>query len=113
MAGDSPLTDLAFSILLALKDEELHGYGLLQRLREMVGRASLRTGTVYAALARLQDAGLVAERFRAPSPDDDGRRRYYGITPRGLAAAQAEATRLQAILELARRKDVLPEAAGS
>jgi len=105
-----PLTDLAFTVLVSLKDRELHGYALLKELRARTGRQRLRTGTVYAALARLQDDGLVEE---APAPRDteveeDQRRRYYRLTARGLAAARAEASRLEDLLRLARDKDLLP-----
>ena len=71
-----PLTDLAFGVLLALKDDARHGYALIQQLRERSGRAKLRTGTVYAALARMQDQGLVREStdggrtWSAPSSTD-------------------------------------------
>ena len=103
-----PLTDLAFSVLLALKDEELHGYALVKRLRALDGRASLRTGTVYAALARLQDDGLVMDVDHSFADGEDVRRRYYQITDPGLQAARAEAERLSKILGIARIKDVLP-----
>lgn len=110
MADDLPLTDLAFNILVALTREELHGYALVKRLRELEGRASLRTGTVYAALARLQDQAWVEE-VDPPTGDEDGRRRYYGITDAGLAVARAEAARLADVLGMARSKDLLRDPA--
>ncbi len=103
-----PLTDLAFTILVTLKDQELHGYALLKELRSRTGRERLRTGTVYAALARLQDEGLVGEAQAPADTLDDERRRYYRLTPEGVAAARAEATRLSDLLGLARGKDLLP-----
>lgn len=105
-----PLTDLAFNILVTLKDTELHGYALIKELRARTGRESLRTGTVYAALARLEDEGLLEE-VDAPSDVDesDSRRRYYRLTDLGLAAARAEARRLTEILGVARSKDLLPQ----
>ena len=102
-----PLTDLAFNVLLALSDRSLHGYALLKELRGRTGREGLRTGTVYAALARLQDDGLVEE---VGQPSGDDRRRHYAPTPLGRAAARAEAERLRELLAVARRKRVLPEA---
>lgn len=110
--GDAvPLTDLAFNILVALTDEPLHGYELVKRLREFEGRDTLRTGTVYAALARIQDAGWVAD---AEPPDDavDGRRKYYRITQEGVAAARSEAARLRTVLANAQEKRLLRDAAG-
>ena len=105
-----PLTDLAFGVLLALKDDARHGYALIQQLRQRSGRAKLRTGTVYAALARLQDQGLVREsKSTRGDGDSDQRRRYFVITSRGLAAAKAEASRLSEILDIARQKDLIPD----
>lgn len=110
---DLPLTDLAFNILLALTDEDLHGYALLKRLRERTGREKLRTGTVYAALTRMQDDGLVEESGNRPAADrDDERRRYYRATGRGVEVARAEARRLSELLAVARSKDLLPDAPG-
>lgn len=105
-----PLTDLAFNILVSLKDRHRHGYALIKELRVRTGRRRLRTGTVYAALARLEEAGLVAEVEDPDEPDDeDARRRYYGLTDLGVEVARAEARRLQEILELARSKELLPK----
>lgn len=111
MAGSLPLTDLAFNILVALAGEELHGYALIKRLRELEGRDSLRTGTVYAALARLEEEGWVTE-SEPPGSEDDARRRYYRITPSGTRIARAEAARLSGILDLARHRRLLEEPAG-
>jgi DNA-binding PadR family transcriptional regulator len=110
MTDSLPLTDLSFNILVALTNEELHGYALVKRLRELEGRASLRTGTVYAALARLQEQGWVAQ-GDPPADDEDPRRRYYRITREGSSAARAEAARLSEVLGLARSKDLLREPA--
>lgn len=102
-----PLTDLAFHILVAVKDQELHGYALLQALRERTGRERLRTGTVYAALARLRDEGLLEEVDGPSAPGEDERRRYYRLTADGVRVARAEAARLAELLELARGKKLL------
>jgi len=110
MTDGLPLTDLAFNILVALTDEELHGYALIKRLREQEGRELLRTGTVYAALARLGDQGWVVD-SEGPGDDEDPRRRYYRITAAGLAAARSEAARLADVLLEARRKRLLAEPA--
>lgn len=107
------LTDLAFNILVSLADEALHGYALIKLLRARTGRAGLRTGTVYAALARLEESGMVEEADGpASEADADDRRRYYRITDGGLEAARAEAARLHELLSVAREKDLLREAGG-
>lgn len=105
-----PLTDLAFNILVSLQGDELHGYALIKTLRERTGRERLRTGTVYAALARLQEEGLVEEAASRGSRDsDDERRRYYRVTGLGSDVARAEAARLAELLSVARMKNLLPE----
>lgn len=110
MPNPLPLTDLAFNILVALAGEELHGYALIKRLRELEGRDSLRTGTVYAALARLEEEGWVTEAV-PPRSDEDARRRYYRITPSGIGIARAEAARLAGVLDLARHRHLLGDPA--
>ncbi|MGD2070952.1 MAG: PadR family transcriptional regulator [Gemmatimonadota bacterium] len=107
------LTDLAFNILVALAERDLHGYALVKQLREMDGRASLRTGTVYAALARLEDAGWISTVAGHPGEDVDDRRRYYRVTADGLQAARGEAVRLAAILDRAGDRGLLPDGSGA
>lgn len=103
-----PLTPISFEVLLALMDGDLHGYAILQRVEaRLTGRLPLRTGTMYRALARLMDEGLI-ERTGA-SDDDDPRRRNYRITAHGRATARAEARRLADQVEAARAHRLLPE----
>lgn len=103
-----PLTPISFEVLLALMDGDLHGYAILQRVEaRLAGRLPLRTGTMYRALARLMDEGLI-ERTGA-SDDDDPRRRNYRITAHGRATARAEARRLADQVEAARAHRLLPE----
>ena len=103
-----PLTPISFEVLLALHDSELHGYAILQTVEErLAGKLPLRTGTMYRALARLMDEGLI-ERTGTGS-DDDPRRRYYRITAFGRQTAKAEAKRLADQVEAARARNLLPE----
>jgi DNA-binding PadR family transcriptional regulator len=88
-----------FLMLTALAAGTLHGYGLIQEVADLsAGRVKLRAGTVYGALDRLQETGLVeVEREEVV----DGRlRRYYQLTSDGSASLAAEAGRmkLQAVL---------------
>jgi DNA-binding PadR family transcriptional regulator len=102
-----PLTPISFEILLALMDEDQHGYGILQAVEARVGTVlPLRTGTVYRALARLLDEGFIAETGGAD--DEDDRRRTYRITPDGRAIAKAEAERLAGQVAAARAHRLLP-----
>lgn len=103
-----PLTPISFEVLLALMDGDLHGYAILQRVEaRLAGKLPLRTGTMYRALARLMDEGLI-ERAGAID-DDDPRRRNYRITAHGRATARAEARRLADQVEAARTHRLLPE----
>jgi DNA-binding PadR family transcriptional regulator len=105
-----PLSPHQFQILLALTDAERHGYGIILEIAERTrGAMRLGTGTLYTALARLAENGLVADSARRPSPaDDDDRRRYYRLTPLGRAVLRAEAARLEALVRQARRKGIQP-----
>ncbi len=106
----SPLRPIEFEILLTLAHGERHGYAILQ---EMEGRNSgafaLGTGTMYRALRRLVDGGLVAPAERRPPSDSsDERRRYYAITPQGRRVAVAEAARMARLVNAARTSGLLP-----
>jgi len=75
-------------ILQALTDgEERHGYAIMCAVEEHTsGRVILGPGTLYRAIGHLLDDGLIVQTDRRPDPAlEDERRRYYRITPRGLA----------------------------
>lgn len=103
-----PLTPVAFEILLALADEERHGYSILQEVEGRSGGAiSLHAGTLYRALARLLESDLIEELKHSPDPSSDERRRYYRLTQRGIAVARAEVGRLEGQLAAARTRRLL------
>ncbi len=82
-----------FLILAALAAEPLHGYGVIQEVTQLsAGRVTLRPGTLYGALDRLVEQGLVvADREEVV----DGRlRRYYRLSDEGAAVLETEAARL-------------------
>jgi DNA-binding PadR family transcriptional regulator len=101
-----PLTPQQFHILLALVDGHRHGYGIIRDVEERTdGALRLGTGTLYTALARLEDLTLVDESARrAAAHEDDRRRKYYQLTALGRAVLQAETDRLNALVRHARRK---------
>jgi DNA-binding PadR family transcriptional regulator len=101
------ITALTFEILLALSDEDRHGYGII---KEIEGRDSPApsTGAMYLALHRMQAEGLVRQ-VPAPSESGDARRRYYRITDDGRGAAQRESERLSRLVAAARSKKLLAE----
>jgi len=100
------LTVASYQILLALAAKDRHGYAILKVVeRQTEGAIRLGPGTLYAAIRRLEDAGLIAESDWRPDPDlDDQRRRYYRLTASGRAALIAETDRLQATVRHARRQ---------
>jgi DNA-binding PadR family transcriptional regulator len=104
-----PLTPATFQILLALVGGERHGYAIMREVAEgSAGAVRLGPGTLYGSLKRLLDAGLVEEGAERADPQlGDERRRYYRITPFGLAVARAEARRMDGVVRAARRKRLL------
>jgi DNA-binding PadR family transcriptional regulator len=101
-----PLTQSVFHILLALADEERHGYGIMQDVATQTsGALQLGPGTLYGCLKRMLAAGLVEESDERPDPMlDDERRRYYRMTPLGGRVVRAEAQRLAGAVLAARSK---------
>jgi len=93
-----------FHILLALADEDRHGYAIIQDVALRTGgELKLSAGTLYRSIQRMLEQGLIVETRERPAPeDDDQRRRYYRITAAGAAAAKAEARRLAQLVKMAR-----------
>ena len=107
-----PLTPATFHILLALVDEERHGYAIMQEVAERTdGTMKLGPGTLYGSLKRMLEQGLVEESDERADPAlDDERRRYYRLTRDGLAVARVEARRLEELVRAARRKKLIGRA---
>ena len=103
------LSAQVFQILLSLIDSDMHGYALIQDIRERTrGEISLTASTLYAATKRLLAAGWIDEiDYDSPPPDHDDRRRYYRISAAGRAAARGEALRLERLTAMAREKRLL------
>lgn len=95
-----PLKPVDLSLLLALSEEERHGYGLVQEIAERTdGLMHLDPGNLYRVIKRLADDGLVAESERRAAPDlGNERRRYYRLTALGGRVLAAELHRLRALL---------------
>lgn len=112
--GHLPLRPIEFEILLVLVGGDSHGYAIITEAKERwPGTKPMETGTLYRALRRLTQAGLVVPSDRRPAPEvDDERRRYFAITPFGKAVAAAEARRLEAQVDVARSRELLSGAGG-
>ena len=105
-----PLTPVALNVLLALADGERHGYGIMLEVRERTGgRVRLGPGTLYGAIKRLKEGGVIEESGERPDSEaDDERRRYYCLTGFGGAVLAAEIERLDGLVRAARRKGAFP-----
>ncbi len=109
-----PLRPVEFHILLSLAAGERHGYGIMQDIQERGDTPVPDVGTMYRALARMVDAGLIEAAARRPAPDaSDERRNYYRITGAGRQLAMAEARRLEVLTRAARVGGLLPKGAKS
>ena len=94
-----PLKPVELELLLALVDEERHGYGLVQRIAEQTdGLIRLEPGNLYRVIRRLLAAGLVQESARRETEPGAERRRYYRLTAHGARVIEAELVRMRAVL---------------
>ena len=104
-----PLPVSEFQILLALTDEERHGYGIKREVADRTGGdVQLGPGTLYGSIKRMVASGLIQESDERPDPEmDDERRRYYRITTLGKQVAVAEARRMERLVGIARAKRLI------
>jgi DNA-binding PadR family transcriptional regulator len=102
-----------FHILVALADRDRHGYSIMQEVAERTaGAVRLSPSTLYSAIKRLLQEGLIEELEERPDPaHDDERRRYYRITRAGRRAAMDEARQLEKLLADARATGLAPKRA--
>ena len=117
MAADDPTVDsllplqpATFHILMALADDDRHGYAIIQEIAARTdGTIRMSAGTLYRSIQRMIEQGLIVEIHERPAPElDDERRRYYRITKFGEAVARAETRRLQNLVRLARASGFVP-----
>ena len=108
-----PLQPAVFHILMALAEDDRHGYAIIQKVAERTGGAvKLSAGTLYRSIQRMLEEGLLVEIDDRPDPEeDDERRRYYRITRLGRNVARAEAQRLIDLVKMARASGFVPKKA--
>jgi DNA-binding PadR family transcriptional regulator len=104
--GRKPLSQPVLHILLALADGDRHGYAIKQDVeRRTDGAIRLGPSTLYEAIQRLQDAGLIEE-AGAPRAEaangQEAQRRYYALTERGWTALGEEVQQLGRLVDYAR-----------
>ena len=101
-----PLTAAMFHVLVALAEEDRHGYAILKAVSERTrGAVELSTGTLYSMVKRLLADGLIVE-ARQKRPGDDERRKYYRLTDFGQRVLAAETARLESLVQAARSAGV-------
>ncbi|HEX9725522.1 MAG TPA: helix-turn-helix transcriptional regulator, partial [Vicinamibacteria bacterium] len=101
-----PLTPLSYQILIALADGPKHGYGIIKDIEEASGDPlKSSTGTLYLAIQRLEQEGLLEEDETLAG--EDSRRRYYRLSAQGREVAVAETRRLATLLGVARNKKLV------
>ena len=98
-----PMKPADYLTLIALGDEQQHGYGLVKKIEQLSeGTLRLVPGNFYSILQRLMNDGLLKESDRRPAQDLDNRkRRYYAVTELGRAVATAETARLKSLVKVA------------
>ncbi len=103
-----PLPPAQLHILLALADGEKHGYAVMNEVEQMTdGEVSMGPGTLYGAIKRMLNAGLIEESDNRPDPEmDDERRRYYRTSGFGARVLTAELSRLDQLIRAAQAKQV-------
>ena len=100
---DRPIAAAALQILLALSESDLHGYGIMQSVKQQSGgQFKLGPGTLYANLDRLLASGLVGETERKMKDGDI--RREYRLTPDGEKVLREEIRRLRQVVAVAGRR---------
>lgn len=98
------LTPLALHILVALSQGPRHGYAVIRDIEERTdGALNLRSGTLYVALQRLSDSGLIEE-VQPPPDSTDARRKFFALTASGRGAAQREMRSLERLVLDAQRR---------
>ena len=117
MARDSevaqllPLSPATFHILVAIADDNRHGYAIMRDVAARTnGELKLSPGTLYGSIKRMLEDGLITEIFDRPEEGAE-RRRSYRITPFGREVARAEADRLTSLLRQARAAGLIPKRA--
>jgi DNA-binding PadR family transcriptional regulator len=98
-----PLREPTFFILLSLANGEKHGYAILKDVEsQSSGRIVLSNGTLYEALTRLLDQGLIERLSVDEPPESDRPRKAYRLSGNGQGVLRAEIERMEGMLKRAR-----------
>jgi len=100
----TPLRSVELHILLSVVDRPRHGYAILQEAEERTGgRPGFEIPTLYRALRRLHELGLIRI-ATPPEPDPDERREYWAATKAGRRALEEELARLEVAVAVGRAR---------
>jgi PadR family transcriptional regulator, regulatory protein PadR len=98
------LRSVELHILLSVVDRPRHGYAILQEAEgRTAGRPGFEIPTLYRALRRLREGGLIRI-VDAPEPDPDERREYWDATALGRKALKAELARMEGLVAIGRAR---------
>lgn len=108
------MTPAVFALLLALTQNDRHGYALIDDVAELTaGTVALGPGTLYRSLQRMRVDGLIEEHpgdVERPVDGRSERRRSYHITDAGRAAVREQVARLRILTDAARERGILDNA---
>ena len=90
-SGDLLQGTLGLLVLKALVARELHGYGIARWISEVTREVlEIPEGSLYPALRRLEDRGLITSRWDLS--ENNRRARYYSLTPQGRQSLRQDAS---------------------
>ena len=97
-----PLPNLPYLVMLSIAEQPRHGWAIIKRIEELSGpRATPSSGSLYLAIARLEERGLIEE--SPPSDESVDQRRTYRLTSVGRRVVRLETARLAELVGLAKR----------
>lgn len=95
-----PLRSVELDILLSIAEKPMHGYAILKDATERMGRhPGFEIPTLYRALRRMRDIGLIRTLESRDAEETDARRQYWQATALGREALVAEIARLERVVE--------------
>jgi DNA-binding PadR family transcriptional regulator len=100
------LSEQVLFILLSLAPDRKHGYAIMKDVEDLSeGRMVLSSSTLYGALGRMQQRGLIVRVEEDEDGDHPGMpRKYYQLSDLGRRALKAETQRMQSFVVLAQRR---------
>jgi len=105
--GAGTLSPLSLQILLSVADRPRYGYEMIREIEwQTEGAIVPKSGSLYTALQRLEEEGLIAPVESADAPAESERRSYYRLSDRGREALMAEISRLERFVRIAGTRHV-------